>query len=379
MSRSRLHIFIKWVIIVTVTVSLNSIVAKCFKLNKLPTHITRKATIRKMAKSMNKTTRKMKYDYFPLFATPNPKQEVLSTVDDKTYKSALVRSAACFVTSCVFGIVLFLFQGFDFAEQFFAGYLVEESLSVDNLLIFILLFDYFKIPEQYQNRILNWGIIGAIIMRGIMISLGVVALQSYRGVLLIFAGLLIYSSCSILYENIFNQESVEESDLSNNWIVNFSKSTFRATDQFDTDRFFIIENGMKMATPMFLCLIAIELSDVVFAVDSVPAVFGVTENPFIVYSSNIFAILSLRSLYSVLSKAVSSLKYLESSVGIVLGFIGFKLIAEFYGFCVSTTLSLGVVMTTLFSGVILSLYLNTDEEMNKNDVLLDDENEANQS
>lgn len=255
------------------------------------------------------------------------------------------------------------------AEEYFAGYLIEQSLSVDNLLVFLLLFDYFKVPQPYQNKILKWGIIGAVVMRAIMISLGAAVIHSFHAILLVFAAILIYSSGTILV-GLFNEDEEEEEDLSNNWIVQFSRSLFPTTDRYDGDRFFTVENGKSVVTPMLLCLVAVELSDVVFAVDSIPAVFGITENPLIVFSSNMFAIVGLRSLYTVLAKAADDLKYLEPAVAVVLGFIGMKMVAEYFGTYVPTIFSLGVVVTMLSAGVILSLQEKALRDMEDKEELL---------
>lgn len=225
---------------------------------------------------------------------------------------------------------------------------MEQSLSVDNLFVFLLLFEYFKVPSAYQNKILNWGIIGAMAMRAIMITAGAVALKDFHGILLVFAGILVFSSGKILTEFLDGEGEDEEENLENNWIVKFSNSLFKSTDKYDGDNFFTLNDlGERLATPMLLCMIAVEISDVVFAVDSIPAVFGVTENPLIVFSSNIFAIAGLRSLYTILSEAVKDLKYLEPSVALVLGFIGAKMIAEYFGVCIPTSTSLAVVAAFL--------------------------------
>ena len=192
--------------------------------------------------------------------------------ENQVYKDAIQRTFAWVGAAAAFGIGLFFAFGSQTSEEFFAGYLLEQSLSVDNLLVFLLLFEYFRIPQQYQNRVLNWGIIGALVMRAIMIGLGAVAISQFHAVLLVFAGILIISSAKILFS-----DEDEEEDLSDNSIVQFSKKLLKSTDKLDEDRFFTIENGEKLATPMLLCLVAVEFSDVVFAVDSVPAVFGVTE------------------------------------------------------------------------------------------------------
>jgi TerC family integral membrane protein len=158
-------------------------------------------------------------------------------------------------------------------------YLVEQSLSVDNLFVFLLLFEYFKIPLQYQDRVLNWGIYGAVVMRAVMIGLGAAALQSFHGILLVFAAILVYGSAKFFVGAAFASGSPdhdEKEDPGENSIVKFSRSLIKSTDDFDGDRFFTVVDGVRMATPLFICMIAVEISDVVFAIDSIPAVFGVT-------------------------------------------------------------------------------------------------------
>lgn len=283
--------------------------------------------------------------------------------ENDEFSAAIKRTLAWVAAAVAFGTGLFFFVDPQTSEEFFAGYLLEQSLSVDNLLVFLLLFEYFKIPTAYQNRVLNWGIIGAIVMRAVMIGVGAVALQQFHGVLLGFAAILVYSSAKILID-LAGSDDEEEEDFSQNQIVKFSNSLIASTDKFDGDRFFTIIDGVKMATPMLLCMIAVEFSDVVFAVDSIPAVFGVTENPLVVFSSNMFAIMGLRSLYTILSKAASELKYLEPAVAVVLGFIGAKLIGEYFGVQISTEVSLGVVATLLGTGVGASLLDKSEEDDN---------------
>lgn len=279
--------------------------------------------------------------------------------EDQIYSAAITRTLLWILAATLFGLTLFLLQGEDVAAEFFAGYIVEQSLSIDNLFVFLLLFDYFKVPLSSQDRVLNWGIYGAVVMRAGMIGLGSVALKEFHGILLVFAGILIYSSFTALSEALNpSDDDEEEEDMGENKIVQFSRNLIDASDSFDGDRFFTIEEGIKRATPLLICMVAVEISDVVFAVDSIPAVFGVTENPLIVFSSNMFAIMGLRSLYTILSKAAQDLEYLEPAVAFVLGFIGVKLVAEYFGIVISTELSLGVVLTFLSAGVGLSVYAN---------------------
>jgi TerC family integral membrane protein len=271
--------------------------------------------------------------------------------DNYSYRDAVMRTLGWVGAAIVFGGAIWAGMGSETGEEFFAGYLVEQSLSVDNLFVFLLLFEYFKVPLPYQDRVLNWGIYGAIVMRAIMIGLGAAALHQFHGLLLIFAGILIYGSAKFFVSAIFGNEDDEEEDPGQNSIVRFSSSLIDSTNQFDGDRFFTLVDGVRKATPLFICMVAVEISDVVFAVDSIPAVFGVTENPFIVFSSNMFAIMGLRSLYTILSKAATDLKYLEPAVALVLGFIGSKMVAEYFGAVIHTETALAVVATLLGTGI----------------------------
>eukprot|EP01038_Epipyxis_sp_PR26KG_P013196 gene13196-17683_t len=272
------------------------------------------------------------------------------------YSSDLLQTFTWVMSAIVFASGIALFKDTTSAIEFISGYVLEQSLSVDNLFVFLILFDYFKIQGRNQTKILSYGIWGAIILRGLFIGIGAVALKQFHQVLLIFAAILFYSSFQI----VLGSEEEEEEDFSNNKIILFAKKYLKSTDIFDGDRFWTTINGIKYATPMLLCLICVEFSDVVFAFDSIPAVFGVTEDPFIVFTSNIFAIGGLRSLYGVLSKAVSELKYLEKAVGIVLGVIATKITAEVFGFdLLSPFQSLIVVIGILSTGIIASL-INKD-------------------
>ncbi|GKY91737.1 hypothetical protein MPSEU_000145500 [Mayamaea pseudoterrestris] len=273
-------------------------------------------------------------------------------IDDHIYRNAIQRTFAWVGAAIAFGAGLWITMGATTGQEFFAGYLVEQSLSVDNLFVFLLLFDYFKVPLAYQNRVLNWGIYGAIIFRAVMIGLGAALLQKFHVILLVFAGILVYSSAKVFAGS---NEEEDEDDPSNNQIVKFSKSLFRSVDYYDEDRFFVQVDGMRAATPLFICMVAVEISDIVFAIDSIPAVFGVTTNPLVVFSSNIFAIMGLRSLYTVLSKAATDLVYLEPAVALVLGFIGSKMILEYFGYCIPTHIALLVVGLLLGGGVFASV------------------------
>ena len=214
----------------------------------------------------------------------NPAKSVLSPgglptvlldepLPDDIYQQAIGRTLAWVGGAAVFAAGLFALSGPGTAEEFVAGYLVEQSLSVDNLFVFLLLFDYFQVPLSYQDRVLNWGIYGAIVMRAVLIGVGAAALKEFHVILLVFAGILVYSSANVL----IGGGDDEEEDMSENSIVKFSRKLIDSSDDYDGDRFFTVVEGVKKATPLFICMIAVEISDVVFAVDSIPAVFGVTE------------------------------------------------------------------------------------------------------
>jgi len=238
-----------------------------------------------------------------------------------------------------------------FCVEYFAGYLLEQSLSVDNLFVFVLVFRYFATPPESQKTVLSYGIGTAAILRLVLIVLGADAVEKWKPILLVFAAILLFSSAKLL-----TSDEEDEEDLADNKIINFSKSLFDFTDEYDGDKFFTtVEGGKQVATPLLLVLLVIELSDVIFAVDSIPAVFGVTLDPFIVYTSNIFAILSLRGLFSFVSSVLTRLVYLEKAVAVVLGFIGLKIIIDFAGHPIPTEVSLAVVVTILGAGVGASL------------------------
>ena len=204
---------------------------------------------------------------FPTIVVDEPPQE-------DVYQQAIRRTILWVGLAIIFGAGLAVGVGPDASEEFFAGYLIEQSLSVDNLFVFLLLFEYFNVPLSSQDRVLNWGIYGAVIMRALMIGVGAAALQRFHAILLVFAGILVYSSAKTLIPS--GDDNDDEEDMNENTIVKFSRSLIDSTDQFDGSNFFTIIDGVKKATPLFICMITLEISDVVFAVDSIPAVFGVT-------------------------------------------------------------------------------------------------------
>jgi len=278
-----------------------------------------------------------------------------------TDDDAAVRTVMFWVGLAVaFGTFLFFTEGSSKASEFFAGYLLEQSLSVDNLFVFVLIFNYFQVPQNYQSRVLMYGIAGAVVFRAIMIALGAATLQQFEAVNLVFAGILLFSSYKL-----FSDAEEGEEDLSDNFIIKISRMFVPITSTYDGNNFFTkTPEGVRMATPLLLTLVVLELSDIAFAVDSIPAVFGVTRDPLIVFSSNIFAVLGLRSLFTLISGSMGELAYLQQAVAAVLGFIGSKMVLDFFGFHVPTELSLAVVITLLGAGVGFSLKDSPEEDDN---------------
>ncbi|KAL8039535.1 hypothetical protein ABFX02_10G042700 [Erythranthe guttata] len=276
------------------------------------------------------------------------------TLRTADYASSLRIVGLCVFSAVAFGVGLGFKDGVGKASEFFAGYLLEQSLSVDNLFVFVLIFKYFKVPFSYQNRVLSYGIAGAVVFRLSLILLGTATLQRFEAVNLFLASILLYSSFKLF------AEEDEDTDFSDNFIVKTCQKFIPVTSNYDGDRFITIQDGVWKATPLLLTVAVIELSDIAFAVDSIPAVFGVTRDPFIVISSNLFAILGLRSYYTLISESMADLEYLQPAIGVVLGFVGCKMILDFFGFHVSTEVSLGFVATSLISGVLLSLMKKSD-------------------
>jgi tellurite resistance protein TerC len=210
------------------------------------------------------------------------------------------------------------------AEEFLAGYLLEESLSVDNLFVFVLVFSHFKTPRAEQHRVLVWGILGAMVLRAIMIAVGATLVATIEWILLVFAAILLVSGLKLLFKG-----DEDDSDPSDSWIVRTVRKVMPVTDGYRGHAFFVHEDGKRKATLLFMVLIVIEASDVIFAVDSIPAIFGVTKDPFIVFTSNIFAILGLRSLFFVIEAAIQRLRYLKIGLAFLLCFIAVKMSIPF--------------------------------------------------
>lgn len=275
-------------------------------------------------------------------------------------KTALLWSAFWIGLAVAFNIGVYYFMGQQKALEFLTGYLIEESLSVDNLFVFIMIFGFFKIAPQYQHKILFWGIIGAIVMRALFIFAGVALIQQFEWVMYIFGGFLIYTGIKML----FDKEDNEDYNPNDSFFLKLFRRFFRVTDEPNIHNFFVKRNKKWYATNFFIVLLMIEGSDLIFAVDSIPAVLSVSKDPFIVYTSNIFAILGLRSLYFALSGIMKYFYYLKYALAGILTFIGFKMC--FNEFCkmmdyhleISNLASLGVIVSLLTISIVASLLLN---------------------
>lgn len=249
----------------------------------------------------------------------------------------------------LFGVGIYRFYGSHKALEFFTGYLIEYSLSVDNIFVFILIFSYFKVSPEHQHKVLFWGIIGALVMRALMIFAGAKLLHHFEWVVYIFGAFLLYTGLKLA----FGKET--EVDPDKNPLVNLVKKVMPITPHFVGNKFFTVENGKRMATPLFVVLLIVETTDVVFAIDSIPAIFGVTKDPFIVFTSNIFAILGLRSLYFALSGVMNNFQYLKVALAFILAFIGVKMLLGHTAYAVPTPMALGAVVGSLLLSVLMSL------------------------
>ncbi|HWR14525.1 MAG TPA: TerC family protein [Terriglobales bacterium] len=263
------------------------------------------------------------------------------------FKEALVWSAFWISLAAIFAGIVYYWRGRAVSLDFITGYLIEESLSVDNLFVFLLIFKYFKVPSQYQHKVLFWGIIGALVMRFIFIWAGVALINRFHWIIYIFGAFLVYTGFK-LFRGTGSDVKPE-----NNPVLKAFRKFFPVTRDYEQDKFFVRHRGIY-ATPLFLVLIVIETTDVVFAADSIPAILAITRDPFIVYTSNVFAILGLRSLYFALSGMMDLFHYLHYGLAVILSFIGVKMLLSNYVH-LHTGIALGVVGGVLALSVGASL------------------------
>jgi tellurite resistance protein TerC len=265
-----------------------------------------------------------------------------------TKKEAALWSLVWILLALTFNAGIYYFSGPERALEFLTGYLIEYSLSVDNIFVFIMIFSYFAIPEAYRHRVLFWGILGALLMRGLFIAAGAALLQHFHWVIYLFGAFLVFTGIKMLLKE---ETAVHPED---NPVIKLLRRIMPVTERYDGQRFFVRRQGQWFATPLLVVLLTVESTDVIFAVDSVPAIFAVTTDPFIVYTSNVFAMLGLRALYFLLAGVMSLFCYLRYGLGSVLGFVGMKMIlADVYKIPIGV--SLGVIVALLALSILASL------------------------
>ncbi|MCB9637455.1 MAG: TerC family protein [Myxococcales bacterium] len=270
-------------------------------------------------------------------------------------REALIWSAIWISLAMLFNLGIYFWRGSEHALQFFTGYVLEKSLSVDNLFVFVLIFSFFKVPASYQHKVLAWGIIGALVMRATMIFAGVQLIQRFHWILYFFGAFLVFTGIKMAFEKETGVHPEE------NPVIKLVRRLFRVTEDYEDDQIFVRKDGVLWATPLLVVIAVIEATDVVFAVDSIPAVLAVSRDPFIVYTSNIFAILGLRSLYFALAGVIDRFHLLKYGLGAVLTFVGVKMLINDY-YHIPTMASLLVVVGLLGASVVASLLIPPNEE-----------------
>ena len=269
-------------------------------------------------------------------------------------KEALMWTAVVVSCAIIFNIGVYVFQGTTAGIEWTTGYLIEQSLSVDNVFVILLLFSAFAVPPAYQHRVLFWGVLGALVMRGVLIAFAGFLIHSLHFVIYIFGAFLIFTGIKFLTEKETHVPTLED-----NKLVQLARRFFPVTETYEGQKLFVMREGVRYMTPLMLVLILIESTDLVFAVDSIPAIYAVTDDPFIVFTSNIFAILGLRSLYFVLAGYLAGLKYLKPGLAAVLTFVGTKmLIVDIYK--IHPLVSLVVIIAILSIAFVASIRARDD-------------------
>lgn len=278
------------------------------------------------------------------------------------YKEAWIWSGVWVTLAMLFAALVFHFQGSTRGLEFLTGYLIELSLSVDNLFVFLLIFSYFKVPSKFQHRVLFWGVMGALGMRLTMIFVGAALINRFNWIIYIFGAFLVYTGIKM-----FRDDEIEVHP-DQNPLVRLVTRFLPITRHYDGEKFFTIEKGKRTGTLLLLVLMVVEVTDLIFAVDSIPAIFAITTNTFIVYTSNVFAILGLRSMYFLLAGVVEKFRYLRYGLAIVLTFIGLKMLVVAFGFHIPIWISLVFVATVLVGSVVASLLFAKDDHTPKIEV-----------
>lgn len=272
------------------------------------------------------------------------------------FKKALLTTAIWVALALIFAEVIHQWMGHIKALEFVTGYVIEEALSVDNLFVFILLFKYFKVPPEQEHTVLFWGILGALVMRGAFIFAGVALVHRMHWLLYILGAFLIYSGIQLLFH-----ADDEPVDPSRNYVLKIARRFLRISDDYENGKFFTIKDGLRYATPLFVVLLVVETTDILFATDSIPAILAISRDSFIVYTSNVFAILGLRSMFFALAGMMKLFHYLNYGLAVVLSFIGFKMLLSIK-YEIHTGVSLIVVASVLTISVVASKVFPKKEE-----------------
>ncbi|MBA2404663.1 MAG: TerC family protein [Bdellovibrionales bacterium] len=267
------------------------------------------------------------------------------------FKESILWSGVWIALALAFAVVILYWRGEDDFMLFLTGYVIEKSLSVDNLFVFLLIFSFFKVPDQYQHKVLFYGILGALVMRAFFIWAGIAILAKFTWVIYIFGGFLFVSGIKMLLPH-------KEHDLEKSWVIIWTKKIFPTVPHFVDDKFFFKVNGLWHITPLFITLIFVEFSDLVFAVDSIPAIIGITNDPFLVFTSNVFAILGLRSLYFALKGFADIFHYLKYGLALILMFIGVKMLLLYFHIHVEVKVTMAIIFVVLLTSVLASLWSN---------------------
>jgi len=266
------------------------------------------------------------------------------------FREAAFASFGWVAVSALFGMGVLYYYGEKPALEFFTGYLIEKALSIDNLFLFLVIFRAFAVEDRLQHRLLEWGLAGALVMRGVMIALGAELIEHFSWVLYVLGAFIVYAGVRMLFYD------KEKTHPEKSWIFRFASQHLRVSHEYHGDHFFVRNAGRWFATPLFLVLLMVEITDVTLAVDSIPAVFGITRDPFIVYTSNVLAILGLRAMYFLLAGVIDRLHFLDEGLAVVLVFIGGKMIGERW-LHIPVTVSLGVVGGVLLIALLASVLI----------------------
>lgn len=266
------------------------------------------------------------------------------------FKESILWSGVWIAMAMAFSVIILMWRGEDDFMLFITGYVIEKSLSVDNLFVFLLIFSFFKVPDQYQHKVLFYGILGALVMRAFFIWAGIAVLTQFTWVIYLFGGFLVFSGIKMLLPQS------DEHNLEKSWIIIWTKKIFPTVPHYDGDSFFTKVKGVWHVTPLFITLIFVEFSDLVFAVDSIPAIIGITNDPFLVFTSNVFAILGLRSLYFALKGFADIFHYLKYGLALILIFIGVKMLLIYFGFHMDVRITMSVIFGILLISVVTSLW-----------------------